>query len=352
MPDENVEQGQMAQDYMSMYEPEDDSPDEPIAEGAEPSQKTPEGGKEVGSPQPEPGKSPDAGSGSEPKPEDFKIPEGFDGQWYEKGEDGNVTFKTNEALEFYIPKKEYEGFKAPAIQYAEPTTPAEPPKDEYEQFYDDEVKRQNSVRENLNLGLDYMAALIEKGYQPNEAMEYARAKVKELVDKDIRETNIRHAADMRKRNDERYNQLAESSQLEKRAKTNENFFINYFGGGEKGVKAYEEMIKTAWPYLTQSYLLNNPDGLNGKTQAEANSIMSDYYNKIASNMNTLKMFMEIARRESLERILPHMLERGMSGNKPRNPNLRSTSGINPSHGAPPEKGGLETFLEGGSIDSV
>jgi hypothetical protein len=354
MPDElidQINQGEMANAYFDEYPAEDDlnpqsgAPQSSAQQSSTP-QTTPKGGNGQ-DPVSDPGKN-------DPSPQ-FEPPKVYGSHWYKKGEDGNITFDTKEALGFLTPKKGYEGFQAPVIQYAEPPKePVDPPKNEYEKYYEEEKKRQDSIRDNLFLWTNTYRSAIEKGWQPLEAEGYANKVVQEIIDKDIREASIRREAERDERADKRIQEMQEKAQTEKRAATNENYFVNHFGGGEQGKQTYNEMLGVAWPYLQQMYQMANPEGLKGKTQAEATEVMQGYYEKIASNMNTLKMFIELAMNKVAATHIPHMVERGYLSNNPKAPVLSGSTGVNPNHGsgAKDDQGALDNYMGGNAIDSI
>lgn len=349
---QTVDQGSMADDYMSMYEPDDDFNDykEPSDDSTKP--PTPEGGKDVKPPDGIPSGDNKPPDGTSPQP--FTPPNIYGKDWYETGDDGNVIFNTEEALKFFAPKKDYEGFKPAEIKYAEPPASTEPPPDPYQEKVKAERERMDNVRNNLYMGLKLYKDAIGQGVSEDQAWAYAEGQIQRAIEKDREEAWLTSQAERDREYDLKIKEQNERYQLEARRRTNENAVVQRLGGGERGNKDYNELMAVAYPYMQQMYEMANPDGFNGKTQQEVKEGLENFYNKIASNMNTLNMFVEMAMNKVAVTHLPHMFERGRFNSGGQKTVTSGPSGLNPQGSRGNQShSSLDSYLgRGDTLDAV
>ncbi len=302
-------QEDMANGYFDSYE---------IEEGAEESIDESAGGDDDDEPSQQkapklpPKNASKAGDGLGEKEGEFKKPEGLLGDWFKSSEDGSIEFDRDSALKFLSPEKEYEGFYYPKREYAEEKKEEEDDgRPEYEVYHENEQKRQGQVRENMTMWPTLYNKAIEKGYTQDESAEYANRTINEILDKEAKESSYKRTAEVEKRMLENNESRFGDTQLKETARTNENYFISRFGGGETGMRKYNEVLSLVAPQINKIFDLANPGLLDKCTERKAKDEINKFYTKIASDKNTLKMFVEMGMDKATSKILPHIVERGV-----------------------------------------
>jgi len=290
------------------------------------------------------------------------IPEGLHERLFNKTEDGNMTFKAEEALNFMLPDKDSDqAFRyspIPVISDEQAKTRQAGDQPQAPKSYKDELlemeKNIEEAEEKLNKPLAIVANAIDQGYTPEQALQLAKNEIAKIHREYSRDQRVDFQSKHHEGSRTSQEEAAKRKEITQQATINEAQAHQWFGGKdvfESVFFAHKNQKGEMVPGLASQDLwalfqIANP-GIREKqlTGKELQNSMVDWWPKFASDMNNLKFLRRIGMAALFEKTRPHLFD------AVRKQGARSTQAKR--EGTQHRTGGLRTpAKKGGSADPM
>lgn len=234
----------------------------------------------------------------EKKEGEDKKPEESDFDFVKADEKGEKVFDTESALNFMTAKQEKK------LETKEPVeTPAK-----VEEKKDDEPTYEDNIESNLMAGIKLVKEYIEAGHDVNSAIMYAERDLRGDIKSHLQDRQFNEKLG---KIDEREKVLTEKAELaEARPKSS----ININEAVKQGNWGTREKLESALfnrelggQFLTKQFERENPDK-KFKSVAEYTNALNDWFIKMSSDRDSLKLAEMVARAAIVTRNLPKILE--------------------------------------------
>lgn len=237
-------------------------------------------------------------------------------RFLKKNEDGSSAFDAEGALGFIQPKSGNLAFKyEPKIKPAEKKAgddQAKEPTNPYKARIEAQREHEKSLKDSGHLWPTKYSEAIRAGYNSNEAIQFANAAVKDWIDSQVSDWQWKRdqeEAEARGKSEMTTKQLEEAKRA---AATNEQAYVNYFGGKEaydrfmfgRMGKSGEYEKGYAQDFIYKQYELMNPDKLNPTPEDYSN-----WWNRFASDPSNLALAYTFGMGNLMMELMPHLNQR-------------------------------------------
>ena len=265
---------------------------------------------------PEEGKplTPEQKAEAEKKAKEQPDFESAEGMLFTDDGKGNHVFNVEKALE--LAKEDGKIFaetKDPQATAAEEkkTTQQGEEKQEWEKRLEQRLESEKTMKANMNLAFDYLAEALNVGYQGQAAVQYAQAKIDQVIRLQSERQREEELAKRDTEWEERIKTREEMAQSKPRAETNIAVINHELGGNfEKLFIGYQKDGKYVPGIATKDvnmlFELMNPGAFDDPKSLQEK--YSQWWIKVMSNERTARWVANVGRMRLLEKSIPRLLE--------------------------------------------